>query len=65
MPQNLSSYTANTQATRQTETARHHALENYEKKLRLVQDLENKLGISRRWVPGDPEWEDAEQLVSN
>ena len=65
MPQNLSSYTANTQATRQTETARRHALENYEKNLRLVQDLENKLGISRRWVPGDPKWEDAERLVSN
>ena len=65
MPQNLSSYMANTQATRQTETARRHALENYEKNLRLVQDLENKLGISRRWVPGDPEWEDAERLVSN
>ena len=65
MPQNLSSYTVNTQATRQTETARHHALENYEKYLHLVQDLENKLGISRCWVPGDPEWEDAERLVSN
>ena len=56
---------ANTRATRQTETARRHALENYEKDLRLVQDLENKLGISRRWVPGDPEWEDAERLVFN
>ena len=64
-PQDPSSYTANTRATRQTETARHHALENYEKDLRLVQDLENKLGISWRWVPGDPEWEDAERLVFN
>ena len=65
MPQDLSSYTANIQATRQTETACRHALENYEKDLRLVQDLENKLGISRCWVPGDPEWENAERLVSN
>ena len=65
MPQDLSSYTANIWATRQTETAHHHTLENYEKDLHLVQDLENKLGISRRWVPGDPEWENAERLVSN
>ena len=64
-PQDPSSYMANTRATRQTETARRHALENYEKDLHLVQDLENKLGISRCWVPGDPEWEDAERLVFN
>ena len=65
MPQDASSYMANIRVTRQTEMARRHALENYEKDLRLVQDLENKLGISRRWVPRDPEWEDAERLVSN
>ena len=65
MPQDLSSYMANIQATRQTETAHRHTLENYKKDLHLVQDLENKLGISRRWVPGDPEWENAECLVSN
>ena len=64
-PQDLSSYTANIRATRQTETARHHTLENYEKDIRLVQDLKNKLGISQRWVPGDPEWKNAEHLVSN
>ena len=65
MPQDLSSYMANIWATRQTETARHHALENYKKDLCLVQDLENKLRISQCWVPGDPEWENAECLVSN
>ena len=64
-PQDLSSYMVNLQATRQTEMARRHALENYEKDLRLVQDLEIRLGISRRWVPGDPKWENAECLVSN
>ena len=65
MPQDLSSYTANIQATRQTETAHCHLPENYEKDLCLVQDLKNKLGIFQCWVPGDPEWENAECLVSN
>ena len=64
-PQDTSSYTVNIRATRQTKTAHCHALENYEKDLRFVQDLENKLRISQHWVPGDPEWEDTERLVSN
>jgi len=34
------------------ETGRRHALEEYEKDLRVVQELEKKLGISLRWVPG-------------
>ena len=65
IPQDMSSYMVNIRATRQTETACRHALENYEKDLCFVQDLKNKLGISQRWVPGDPEWEDTERLVSN
>ena len=65
MPQDLCSYDTNVRATRQIETTRRHALENYEKDLRLVQELENKLGITRRWVPGDAEWKNAEHLVTN
>ena len=65
MPQDLSSYTVNIQATKQTETACCHTLENYENDLHLVQDLKNKLRVSWHWVPGDPEWENAEHLVSN
>ena len=65
MPQDLSSYTVNLQATRQTEMACRHTLENYKKDLHLVQDPEIRLGISQCWVPENPKWENAESLVSN
>ncbi|KAG2038018.1 hypothetical protein BDR03DRAFT_981835 [Suillus americanus] len=51
------SLTSNKSATRQIETARCHALENYEKDLRLVQELECKLSITCRWTPEDPDWQ--------
>ncbi|KIM59405.1 hypothetical protein SCLCIDRAFT_126248 [Scleroderma citrinum Foug A] len=46
-------------ATRKAETMRHHAQENYKKDLKAVQELEGHLGISRRWVPEDEEWQAA------
>jgi len=46
------------------ETARRHTLERYEKDLKVAQDLEMRLGIVERWVPGCPEWERAGVLVS-
>ncbi|KAG1726327.1 hypothetical protein EDD22DRAFT_789520, partial [Suillus occidentalis] len=52
-------------ATRRLETARRHALENYEKDLRFVQELERKLSITRRWTPEDPDWQSAGRLVAN
>ncbi|KAI6034650.1 hypothetical protein BKA83DRAFT_4470170 [Pisolithus microcarpus] len=52
-------------ATRKRETMRHHAQENYEKDLKAVQELEGRLGITRRWVPGDEEWQAASRLVAN
>ena len=63
--QDLCSYDTNVRTTRQAETVRRHALENYKKDLCLVQELENKLGISQRWVSGDPEWENTKRLVAN
>ena len=63
--QDLCSYDTNVCTTRQAETVRCHALENYEKDLCLVQELENKLGISQHWVSGDPEWENTKCLVAN
>ena len=42
-----------------------HAQENYEKDLKAVQELEEHLGISRRWVPEDKEWQAAARLVAN
>ena len=63
-PQDITCYNINMQGTRQAETTCRHALENYKKNLHVVQELECKLEISR-WVPGDPEWENAACLVSN
>ncbi|KAI5999610.1 hypothetical protein EDD15DRAFT_2193652 [Pisolithus albus] len=52
-------------ATRKRETMRRHAQENYEKDLKAVQELEGRLGITRRWVLGDEEWQAASRLVAN
>ncbi|KAG2742983.1 hypothetical protein P692DRAFT_20850760 [Suillus brevipes Sb2] len=41
-----------------------HALENFEKDLQVVQDLESKLGVTQRWIPSTPEWEDAGRWVA-
>ncbi|KAI5994652.1 hypothetical protein EDD15DRAFT_2165753 [Pisolithus albus] len=52
-------------ATMRKETMRRHAMENFEKDLKIVQDLEVKLGIMKRWVPEDEEWQTAGRLVAN
>ncbi|KAI5996402.1 hypothetical protein EDD15DRAFT_2387357 [Pisolithus albus] len=52
-------------ATTRKETMRRHAMENFEKDLRMVQDLEVKLGITKCWVPEDEEWQTAGRLVTN
>ncbi|KAG2135775.1 hypothetical protein DEU56DRAFT_737641 [Suillus clintonianus] len=51
--------------TIRNKTARCHAIENYDKDLKVVQELEVKLGVVRRWTPDDPEWMDAGRLVAN
>ncbi|KAJ7023105.1 hypothetical protein C8F04DRAFT_1213346 [Mycena alexandri] len=43
--------------TRRIETQRRHALELRDKTLRAVQDLEDRLDISVRWVPGSEPYE--------
>ena len=50
--------------TRSIETERHHALEEYEKNLQVVHDLEKKLDISVRWVPGSKYWVWTGKLVA-
>ncbi|KAI6100666.1 hypothetical protein EV401DRAFT_2080921 [Pisolithus croceorrhizus] len=52
-------------ATRRRETMCHHTQENYEKDLKVVQELEGCLGITHRWVPEDKEWQAAAHLVPN
>ncbi|KAG1793324.1 uncharacterized protein HD556DRAFT_1479424 [Suillus plorans] len=56
---------ADVSMTVRLETARRHALENYEKDLKIVHDLEMKLGVDKRWQPEDIEWQNAGRLVAN
>ncbi|KAG0693897.1 hypothetical protein DFH29DRAFT_1006834 [Suillus ampliporus] len=44
---------------------RRHAIKNYEKDLKVVQELEAKLGVTHRWVLEDQEWKDVGHLVAN
>ncbi|KAG1780720.1 hypothetical protein EV702DRAFT_1023402 [Suillus placidus] len=59
------SYDAQVQNTRKAESVRRHALEDYERNLKLVQVLECKLEIVKRWVPEDAEWQMVGRLVAN
>ncbi|KAG1784879.1 uncharacterized protein HD556DRAFT_1435328 [Suillus plorans] len=52
-------------STNRIETTRRHAMENYEKDLKAVQELETKLGVTRRWEQEDQEWKDVGRLVAN
>jgi hypothetical protein len=45
------------------ETKRRHALENRDRDLLVVQDLEVMLGVVDRWVPESPEWKAAALMV--
>ncbi|KIK37448.1 hypothetical protein CY34DRAFT_26005 [Suillus luteus UH-Slu-Lm8-n1] len=54
----------NIASTNKVKTTRRHAMENYEKDLRVVQEREAKLGVACRWVPEDQEWKDAGRLVA-
>ncbi|KAG1770797.1 hypothetical protein EV702DRAFT_1202270 [Suillus placidus] len=64
-PSNAHSLASNESATRWLETTRRHALENFEKDLGVVQELERKLGILHCWTPKDANWQNAGRLVAN
>ncbi|KAI6032301.1 hypothetical protein BKA83DRAFT_4558705 [Pisolithus microcarpus] len=64
-PVDATTYSDDTRVTQRNETLRRHAQENYDKDLLVVQELERKLNISRRWVPEDKEWQNAGRLVAN
>ncbi|KAH7917124.1 hypothetical protein BV22DRAFT_1135675 [Leucogyrophana mollusca] len=49
---------------RAKETARQHAIEIHANSLKVVQELERKLGVDRHWVPEDAEWQSAGRLVA-
>ncbi|KAI6142816.1 hypothetical protein BKA82DRAFT_4331420 [Pisolithus tinctorius] len=63
-PSDPKDYATYTRKTRKVETARRHAVEMYNKDLRIVQDLESKLNIDSCWTPERPEWHDAARLVT-
>jgi hypothetical protein len=50
--------------TRVTETQRRHALEERDKVLSVVHDIEMKLGITARWHPGSEKWRVTERMVA-
>ncbi|KAG2350209.1 hypothetical protein BDR05DRAFT_971794 [Suillus weaverae] len=63
-PASASFSMADAATTHRMETARRHTLELFEKDLTTMQELENKLNIVRRWVPDDPEWQNAGRMVA-
>jgi hypothetical protein len=54
---------AHSDRTRSIETKRRHTLENRDRDLQVVQDLEQKLEVKERWTPGCPEWQVAAEMV--
>ncbi|KIO07397.1 hypothetical protein M404DRAFT_23899 [Pisolithus tinctorius Marx 270] len=63
-PSDPKDYAMYTRKTWKAETAHRHAVEMYNKDLRIVQDLESKLNIDSRWTPERPKWHDAARLVT-
>ncbi|KAJ7824252.1 hypothetical protein B0H14DRAFT_3469498 [Mycena olivaceomarginata] len=59
------SYAESVKQTRRIETQRRHASEVFYKRLDAVQDLEQRLGITTRWVAESEEWKHAAKLVSS
>ncbi|KAG6887584.1 hypothetical protein C0992_011685 [Termitomyces sp. T32_za158] len=47
-----------------TKRERRHALENYEKDLKVVQGLKTKLGIKTQWTQRNPDWKVAVEMVA-
>jgi hypothetical protein len=59
------SYDAQVKDTRKAKSARRHALEDYERNLKVIQALELKLEIEKRWTPEDTQWQKVGRLVAN
>jgi hypothetical protein len=61
--ENEADYTQAAKATQRIETQRRHALELQVKALAAVHDLEDRLDIAARWMPGDEKWEAVATMV--
>ncbi|KAJ6459300.1 hypothetical protein C8R45DRAFT_1109624 [Mycena sanguinolenta] len=48
-----------------SQVARRHAVERRNRDMELVEDLESKLGVTRRWTSTSPEWILAEKLIKD
>ncbi|KAG2106846.1 hypothetical protein BD769DRAFT_1630675 [Suillus cothurnatus] len=51
--------------TRKAKSAQQHTLEDYGRNLKVVQALELKLEIKKRWTPEDTQWQKVGRLVAN
>ncbi|KAG6874615.1 hypothetical protein C0992_007271 [Termitomyces sp. T32_za158] len=50
--------------TASKETERRHALEDFEKDLKIVHDLEKRLSVTQRWTPMSDKWAQAAEMTS-
>jgi len=65
MPNTVEFGARNIVLTNKIEMTHRHAIENYEKDLKVVQELEMRLSVTSRWIPEDKEWKDVGHLVAN
>ncbi|KIK14851.1 hypothetical protein PISMIDRAFT_16995 [Pisolithus microcarpus 441] len=63
--ENMQLYASDATMTKKKEALRQHVLENYEKDLVCMQELERKLNIDICWKLEDAEWQCAGRLVTN
>ncbi|KAG2058529.1 hypothetical protein BDR06DRAFT_980379 [Suillus hirtellus] len=47
------------------ETAQHHAVEDHERNMKLIQALKHKLEITMRWTPEDADWQRVGRLIAH
>ncbi|KAG1733292.1 hypothetical protein EDB19DRAFT_1831013 [Suillus lakei] len=63
--EDIASYYTQVRSTRKAESVRCHAVEDYERNLKLVQLLECKLEVTTRWVLEDVDWQNVGKLIVN
>jgi hypothetical protein len=64
-PDDLASTDGKITALDAHDTARRKVLEKLELALNIVQDLEVRLDIKKRWLPDDPEYTSATEYINN
>jgi hypothetical protein len=59
-----STYTSDLSKTRRLETERRYARERHDKVLHQVLELEDHMGITKRWMPDTPEYAETVRYIS-